>query len=132
MTAGRPTDYTPELLEKAREYLALDHETIPSIAGLALYLGIRRETCHVWAKEDGKEEFSNILEELLAKQENKLVSNGLKGSYNSTITKLILTKHGYTDKQDVTSGGKQLPAPILGNVLSHDSNEEDSETKKED
>ena len=26
---------------------------------------------------------------------------GLKGDFNSTITKLVLGKHGYHDKQDV-------------------------------
>ena len=34
--------------------------------------------------------------------------------------------------QDVTSGGKELPAPILLNVFSDDSNKESSTTQEED
>ena len=42
-----------------------------------------------------------------------LIAKGLKGEFNASITKLMLTKHGYTDKQDVTTGGKELPTPII-------------------
>ena len=100
---GRPTKYTPELLEAAQEYLENYIEAgdvIPSIAGLAVVLKVRRETLHVWAKEQGKEEFSNMLGDLLAKQESVLMNNGLDGTFNSNITKLVLGKHGYHDKQD--------------------------------
>jgi hypothetical protein len=45
----------------------------------------------------------------LSTQERILVSKGLKGEFNSNIAKLALGKHGYTDKQDVTSDGKALP-----------------------
>jgi hypothetical protein len=48
------------------------------------------------------------LEPLLAAQGSQLIRNGLKGEYNPTITKLLLTKHSYTDRQDITSGGKPL------------------------
>jgi len=44
------------------------------------------------------QEFSDILKELDADQEIKLLNSGLTGDFNSTITKLILTKHGYSDK----------------------------------
>lgn len=114
MGAGRPTDYTPELLEKARAYEQGEHATIPSIAGLAVHLDISRETCHVWAKDESKTEFSDIYRRILTKQESTLLNKGLDGTFNPTITKLILTKHNYTDKQDITSDGKQLPTPILG------------------
>ena len=101
MPAGRPTLYTPELIDKACEYLEVYEkelkEAIPSIAGLAVYLHISRETVHTWAKDEGKEEFSDICKELMAKQELKLSSKGLTGDFNSTITKLMLTKHNYSD-----------------------------------
>lgn len=125
---GRPTDYTPELLEKAKEYEAMEHETIPSIAGLSLHLDISRETCHVWAKDETKQEFSDIYRRIMAKQENTLVNKGLNGTFNPTITKLILTKHGYTDKQDITTDGKALPTPILNGVSVHNGNEENNPT----
>ena len=57
MPAGRPTKYDKGILEKANAYLenyeAEHQHAIPSVAGLALVLDIRRETLHVWAKEDG-------------------------------------------------------------------------------
>ena len=102
---ARPTKYTPAFLKIAEDYLVNYQEKyedqIPSIAGLAVVSGIRRETLHVWAKEEGKEKFSNILGELLAKQEKILINNGLTGAFNSAITKLVLGKHDYHDKQDL-------------------------------
>lgn len=99
----RPTKYTPELLEKAREYLTVfdqDGSVIPTVAGLALHIGVARETCHVWAGQEGKEEFSNILADLLAIQERLLLNKGLAGEFNSAIAKLVLGKHGYHEKVD--------------------------------
>lgn len=156
MPAGRPTDYSSDLLEKAQEYLALcqDEEVqvvklsneekgyvsyenklkvkLPSIEGLARFLGIARSSVYLYAEQH--QEFSDILEDIKAEQAQRLINNGLSGDYNSTISKLILTKHGYSDKQEITGAdGKDLiPQPILGNlnVPTHDSYEEDSETQK--
>ena len=119
MPAGRPSEYTPELVQMAREYIDGGWEeagdAIPSIAGLAVCLGMRRETLHVWAKEEGKEEFSNMLGEMLAKQENILLSKGLTNEHNPTITKLVLSKHGYSDKVEQdhkSSDGSMTPGPV--------------------
>jgi hypothetical protein len=109
---ARPTDYTPALLKKAKEYLANYEElgdAIPSIAGLAVELQVSRDTIYDWRKHEDKKEFSDILQDILSTQERILVSKGLKGEFNSNIAKLALGKHGYTDKQDVTSDGKALP-----------------------
>lgn len=100
MTAGRPTDYTPELVAAAWDYVANhDEDLIPSVAGLCVRLNLNRSTAYDWAKDKDKE-FSNILEAIARKQEATLIRNGLTGTYNSTITKLMLTKHGYSDKQE--------------------------------
>jgi hypothetical protein len=110
MTAGRPTDYTPKLLKAAWDYVE-NHEDdlVPSVAGLCDRININRSTAYEWAKDKDKE-FSNILEAVSRKQEQKLLKNGLDGTFNPTITKLMLTKHGYSDKQetDLTSGGKPI------------------------
>jgi DNA-binding XRE family transcriptional regulator len=116
MPAGRPTDYTPELLQKAQEYAdlasnrALDGEdrATASVAELALHLDVSRSTVYKWSEEH--KEFSDILEKILTAQELALIDNGLRGTFNSTITKLMLTKHGYTDKQetDLTSKGESI------------------------
>lgn len=113
---ARPTKYTKALLEKAEDYLNTYETTyehaIPSIAGLAVALDVRRETLHVWAKEEGKEAFSNILGKLLEKQEQVLISKGLKNEFNSNIVKLALGKHGYSDKtqqDNISSDGSMSP-----------------------
>jgi hypothetical protein len=133
MPAGRPTLYSPKILKKTREYL-LNYtsydDAIPSIAGLAVVLGISRKTIYEWARQDDKKEFCDILEEILSDQERTLINKGLKGDFNSNIVKLALGKHGYSDKSDVTSGGK--PIPIYNGVSQHNSDKEDISTEKED
>lgn len=121
---GRPTDYTPELLERARGYLeqlkpdVYDEVSktwdldLPSIASFAGYLGLSRETVHTWAKDPEKKEFSDIYLDILRKQEEVITRGSMGGRYNPTITKLLLTKHGYSDKTetDITSAGEKLEA----------------------
>jgi len=100
---GRPTIYNKALLDKTVEYLTNWQDQghkVPSIAGLAQVLDCDRETIHRWYKDESKTEFSNIINKLLSYQEHALVDNGLDGTYNATITKLMLSKHGYTDSQD--------------------------------
>lgn len=119
---GRPTKYTPELLEECRKYLK-DYEVLPSIAGLAIHLDVARETLQAWAKDDDKEEFSHIYAKLMAMQERDLIKNGLMGVFNASITKMILTKHGYSDKVDATSSdGTMTPAsqPVVIRLVGPD------------
>ena len=105
MPGGRPTKYNQDILDKTLAYLDdyfdVYQHVIPSIAGLSLVLDINRDTIHAWAKQDDKQEFSDMLQKLNAKQQQILISKGLSGEFNSNITKLVLTKHGYHDKQDV-------------------------------
>lgn len=110
---ARPTILTDELIEKAEGYIdyRLEQKLLPTIEGLAVYLGINRDTVYDWKNKH--ERFSDIYEDIMATQGDQLVNKGLSGEYNSTIAKLILTKHDYSDKQDITSGGDKLPTPIL-------------------
>lgn len=101
---GRPTKYTPELLEKARDYLHT-YETIydqafPSDIGLARVIGITTSTLYEWAKDPEKKEFSDILDEINADQQLVAWRKGLKGEYNASLVKLLLGKHGYSDKSE--------------------------------
>jgi hypothetical protein len=120
---GRPTKYSPALVKKTKEYIDLcvdttddivtkkDHEMrpiayesilkvkIPTIEGLSLYINISKSVLYLW--RDEHKEFSDIIEELLAKQANMLVDNGLSGRYNSTIAKVLLSKHGYKEATEV-------------------------------
>lgn len=113
---GRPSKLG-ESLEKAKEYLLGAYETfgevVPSIAGLACYLGIARS--RVYEYKEQSEEFKDTLEAILVLQESKLINKGLLGDFNPTITKLMLANHGYSDKQEVdlsSSDGSMRPTTI--------------------
>lgn len=115
---ARPTDYTPELLEKARQYKAIWKElgdVVPSVVGLCDYIEISKSTAYDWASQPNKKEFSDILGEIASKQERELINGSLKGDLNANISKLMMTKHGYSDKQetDVTSGGEKLTVQVI-------------------
>lgn len=122
---GRPTDYTPELLEKARSYVgggwkAVGH-TIPSHIGLGKYLGTSRDTLYDWASQEEKKEFSDILRQCMAEQQFALLNNGLDGTFNSAIAKLVLGKHGYHDKQDNTHSDRDgKPLNTILNITYRD------------
>lgn len=124
-------------MAKAEEYLTdlPKDESIHSIEGLADYINISRSNIYLWASQEGKEAFSDILEKIREKQSKTLINKGLKGEYNSAITKLMLTKHGYADKieNDITSKGEQLAtgdisalaakaAELLKEQITNDSN----------
>jgi hypothetical protein len=100
----RPTDYNPEILESALNYLANFKElgdVVPTVAGMACEIGVSRETIYAWAKDESKPEFSDILMQVMEKQERNLVNGGLAGGFNPAVTKMLLTKHGYSDKSEV-------------------------------
>lgn len=95
---GAPCLYNDVTLDKAKQYADsysdLGHK-IPSIAGLAVYLGITRETVYQWMKKH--KELSDTISGMMAEQEQTLLNNGLDGTFNAHITKLVLSKHGYTE-----------------------------------
>ena len=123
MPAGRPTDYTPDLVEKAWAYAnggwAEVGDPVPSIAGLACEIGISRETCHAWAKDETKE-FSDILKAIAKSQERQLVRGGLSNAFNSSITTMMMTTHGYSDAvKNELSGpdGAAIPVKIERTIV---------------
>lgn len=128
MAGGRPTKYNQEILDNSREYLDGGYQecgdVIPSIEGLSLYIKITRTTIYDWKTHEDKEEFSDILDEILAKQMSLCINEGLKGEFNATIAKLVLGKHGLSDKvqQDVTSGGKEIQNNFIINPVKNESN----------
>ena len=108
---GRPTKYNPELQAEADTYVyrleELGH-VVPSRAGLCCFLGISRETSYQWEKEH--RQFSDTLQSVDVLQEHLALNGGLAGGLNSTIVKLVLANHGYSDKQaiDHTTAGESL------------------------
>jgi len=122
MTAGRPSVYGPDILKKARGYLTSFKDmgdVVPSIAGLACVIGVTRETCRAWGNDPEKAEFSAILLELAQRQERELLNNGLAGNFNAPITKMMLTKHGYSDKveTDHTSSDGSMTPQVVERVI---------------
>ena len=116
---GRPSQLD-ETLELAKSYLYGGYESvgevIPSIAGLAGYAKKARKMIYDYAK--ASPEFSDIVEAILSLQESKLINNGLMGNYNSSITKLILTKHGYSDKVETVVNADEEITAVTVNVKS--------------
>lgn len=72
---GRPLEYNDEVVSKTNEYIDSCKVNLPTIEGLALYLGVRRETLYDW--ENKYKEFSNIIDKLRQKQADTLISKGL-------------------------------------------------------
>lgn len=127
---GRPSAYQEEkTIFMAEDYLENYKESgelIPSIAGLALRLGVSRSTVNLWATQEDKALFSDTLEKIKAKQELLLLNGGLGGAFNPAITKLALANHGYKEKQDInheSQDGSMTPTKIELVVATNDNQE---------
>ena len=110
---GRPTKYNDELQQQAEDYLFnwAERDKVPSRVGLCVWLGISKSTSQEWEKI--YPEFSATLSAVETLQEYVSINNGITGEFNSTIVKLILANHGYSDKSNVdhTTNGESMNAP---------------------
>jgi len=105
MPAGRPSEYSQEIVDKAKHYIENYEEfgdAVPSVVGMCRAINRGKSTIYDWAKDDDKE-FSDILAQINELQELVTFNKSLTGEYNATIAKLLLGKHGYHDKQDVNA-----------------------------
>jgi len=131
---GRPKEYRPEMVEEIEKYLeeaVPQNMKIPTIEGIALRLGISRETVYQWAKE--YPEFSDTIVKQKILQKEYLQEIGIFGGkeINATIVALMLkVNHDMietTREEHTGAGGKDLfPIPILSNVPTNDSNNQTS------
>ncbi|AUR85506.1 DNA-packaging protein, partial [Vibrio phage 1.076.O._10N.286.51.B7] len=102
--AGRPSKYDESVLTLAKDYIInyADYgDVVPTIAGLSCEIGVCRDTVHTWAKDEDKPEFSDIVKQLMGQQERKLANGSLSNKLNPMIAKLMMSKHGYSEKQDI-------------------------------
>lgn len=61
-----------------------------------------------------------MLDDIISTQEQILLNRGLMGAFNSNITKLMLSKHGYSDKQEIdhqSSDGSMATKPTTINLV---------------
>ena len=117
ISMARPTKWNKELEDKAVAYItdfAMHGDMIPSIEGMAIHLGLHRDTLYDWAKQKDKG-FSDILRLTIQNQERTLLNKGLNNTFNAAITKLVLGKHGYHDsmKQDIISSDESMKPTII-------------------
>lgn len=112
---GRPTEYDSSIVKDVLAYIESRQDTtdvlgdnkpvvvqnvnLPTIEGLALFLGIHKDTIYEWEKIH--KEFSDVITRVRNAQAERLINKGLSGAYNPQIAKVLLTKHGYVDKQEV-------------------------------
>ena len=80
---------------------------LPTVAGLATYLGVSRDTIYAW--RDEHTEYSDTIKVLLQIQETKLINGGISGQYNSKVASLILSStHDYREKKEIQHQGLSL------------------------
>lgn len=90
---GRPTKYAPTVIKELNQYLKEaipQNMKIPTVEGIALKLGVSKNTLYEWAKKNPK--FQDALEELKMKQKEALTEIGIFGGkeINATIVALLL------------------------------------------
>ncbi len=99
---GRPTKYTPDMVDRLEGYMRNCPDELPSKAGFTTIVGVHVNTIDNWGKK--YPEFLWALERLKTYQECILINKGLTGAYNPTIAKLILcSNHGYRKRRDTVN-----------------------------
>lgn len=99
---GRPAQYTDEeAVKKLVEYCQIcsANKELPNRAGLAVYMGLNKDTVEEYSKK--YTHFSVSYGLMMQAQEDALWQKGLKNEYNANITKFMLQNHGYSDKSQV-------------------------------
>ena len=124
---GRHTKYDNKAQADADDYVngGFDAcgDVVPSRAGLAVELGVTRQTLTNWGVDN--HQFLGTLQRLDAMQERISLSGGLRGELNSTIVKLLLANHGYSDRQqlDHTSSDSSMTPKVIERVIVDPSNQ---------
>jgi len=110
MKYGRPTKLTKEVIQQAWDYVdgfETHGHAVPSVVGLCKVINRARSTVYAWAEEENND-FSDILRAINENQELVTFNRALTGDYNASIAKLLLGKHGYSDKQEIKAEVKDI------------------------
>ena len=104
MKTGRPSDYSEEINDLAKDYIEHYQEhghKVPSVVGLAKILRRPEKTLYAWGHSNPS--FRKTLDQIVSDQKFELTNGGLGNSFNSNICKLMLANHGFSERtQDVT------------------------------
>ena len=99
---GRPTKYKKEIiLPKIGQYLSQcgrEQTQLPTISGLAVFLGVHKDTIYEWAKH--YPEISDSIKKIAEKQRAQLIDDGLYGGkeVNASMAIFLLKAlHGLKD-----------------------------------
>jgi hypothetical protein len=121
---GRPTKLTEETRHKIEEAAALD----ASVEEICYYADISRQTYYRWMEENP--DFSDRIEKLRQRPFLKARQTIVKALENPKDAQWFLErrkKKEFAERTELTGAdGKDLPTPILSNVLPSDNgNKED-------
>ena len=111
---GQPTKYTPDMPDRLRAYIVdcPDDAQLPTRAGFASFVRVSEVTIDNWGR--AHQEFFYALGELKAAQHRELQNRGLMGTYNPTITKLLLMSvHDHVERRDNTTKGDSIQPKVV-------------------
>ena len=118
MKTGRPTDYSPATLSKVEEYIGTcgrEQTSLPTLEGLAIYLGVHTDTIQEWKKVH--DEFSVACKKIDEKQKQQLIDDGLYGGkeVNSSMAIFLLkANHGMIEtEKKILSNDKESPVGVV-------------------
>jgi len=119
MKTGRPTDYNENVLTQIEQYIkscGREQTELPTLEGLAIYIGVATDTIQEWKKVHP--EFSASVKGILERQKNQLMNDGLYGGkeVNSTMAIFLLkANHGLIEKSalDLTTDGEKLEGLVI-------------------
>lgn len=117
---GRPTKYIPEtIFPKIEEYMAScgrEQTALPTVEGLADYLGVISETLRDWSEL--YPEFSVTLKKIAERQKEQLMNDGMYGGkeVNAAMAIFLLkANHGLKDGSGMTNVQVNV-TPILSEL----------------
>ncbi len=103
--ARRPSGYCEEVQAKCDKYMTACPDAIPSIVGLAIYVGVVTKTLYNWSENEQNVELLHTLSAIKDAQHHKALNGSIVGDLNPVISKLVLANHGYSDKQQTELTG---------------------------
>jgi hypothetical protein len=124
MPAGRPSDYRPEYVQKAKDYIAScgrEATELPTMEGLSHILGADDTTVQAWSEAKNPDgtlknpEFLAALKDLKQSQKTQLMNDGLYGGkdVNSTMAIFLLkVNHGMIETERKMLVGEKGAEPV--------------------